>query len=117
MSPPSALMIMGSSAPAVDMLAELLRDQPAWRASSLVTTSAHPITEALATLPGLQTPVRVLVIVCSDDDLGNLEALALMDPALRPPVIVCGSLESPEANRAALRAGALDLLPAAPAKA
>jgi pilus assembly protein CpaE len=59
----------------------------------------------------------VLIVACSDDDLGDLEALAKIDATLRPPLIVCGTLRGAESNRAALRAGAIDLLPAAPGMA
>ena len=117
LSPPQSVLIAGSSAAAVGTLAALLRDQTGWRATTLVTMPGATLAEALKTASAAGTAPRVLIVACSDDDLGDLEALAKIDATLRPPLIVCGTLRGAESNRAALRAGAIDLLPAAPGMA
>lgn len=118
---PQSVLIAGSSAAAVGTLAASLRDQTGWRATTLVTASTatptNPLVEALKKANAAGTAPQALIIACSDDDLRDLEALAAMDATLRPPLLVCGTLRGAEANRAALRAGAADLLPAAPAMA
>jgi pilus assembly protein CpaE len=58
----------------------------------------------------------VLLVSCSDDNLEDLESLAVLDPWDRPPVIACGRLTTNEANRAAIRAGATDLLGESPSQ-
>ena len=109
LSPPQSVLIAGSSAAAVGTLAALLRDQTGWRATTLVTMPSATLAEALKTASAAGTAPRVLIVACSDDDLGDLEALAKIDATLRPPLIVCGTLRGAESNRAALRAGAIDL--------
>ncbi|MFZ9708152.1 MAG: AAA family ATPase [Steroidobacteraceae bacterium] len=67
----------------------------------------------------LREPVSpdVVVVNCSDEELGDLDALALLEPGARPTVIACGTLTTPVANRAVVRAGATDLLSASPQRA
>lgn len=76
-----------------------------------------PRNTAQQPLEGLLRESRVpdvVVVSCSDDELSDLDALALLDPGARPAVIACGTLTTPVANRAVVRAGATDLLPATP---
>jgi pilus assembly protein CpaE len=114
LSPPADILVAGSNAAAVGTLVASLRDQPAWRAKSLVTATPRALIDALSAAADGASRIVALIVVCDDQHLADLDALAAMDAAQRPPVIVCGTLKSAEANRAALRAGAIDLLPAAP---
>ena len=117
LSPPANVLIAGPNAAAVGTLVESLRGETAWRASSLITATPRALIDALAAAADGASRITALVIACDDQHLADLEALAALDVGLRPPVVVCGTLKSAEANRAALRAGAIDLLPAAPALA
>jgi pilus assembly protein CpaE len=114
LSPPANVLVAGPNAAAVGTLVETLRDQPSWRTTSLLTSAPRALIDALSAAADGASRIAVLVIACDDDSLADLDTLAALDAVLRPPVIVCGTLKSAEANRAALRAGAIDLLPAAP---
>lgn len=108
------ILITGSSAPAVKRLADLLHDEPDWNVTTLAVTSAQPLTDALAAAAAPDGAMRAIVVAGGDGDLRVLEALATLDHKLHAPVIVCGSLQSVDATRAAMRAGAADLLSESP---
>jgi pilus assembly protein CpaE len=114
---PVPVLIAGSTSERISALRDILLDQPRWRVTTLEAQKGNQLADALITESASPRPVRVVIVAYSDTDIGNLEALAMMDPAQRPPVIVCGALQNAEANRLAMRAGAADLLPAVPSKA
>lgn len=111
-----SILIAGSSAPAVEAIDTLIKGEALWRVTTLVTTNGQQLIDLLKAANAAQRPVAVVILACSDQDIGNLEALGTLDATLRPPVIVCGTLRSPETNRAAVRAGAADLLAELPEK-
>lgn len=104
--------IAGHSADWLQAMARLLQELPGY-AFSLRNTVTQPLDGVLREL----VVPDVVIVSCSDDDLGDLNALALLEPAARPAVIACGTLTSRAANRAVVRAGATDLLPAQPQRA
>jgi pilus assembly protein CpaE len=105
------VMVIGRLAEAVKNLTHRLHDLSEFHCRARVTDSTP-----LKTLLDEAPRPDVLIVSCSDDNLQDLESLAVIDPWDRPPVIACGRLTTNEANRAAIRAGANDLLPELPAQ-
>lgn len=103
------IMVIGRSAEAVKNLTHRLHDLSGYHCRARVTDGTP-----LKSLLDIDPRPDVLLVSCSDDDLLDLECLAVMDPWDRPPVIACGRLTTNEANRAAIRAGATDLLGESP---
>ena len=114
LNPPAKLLIAGPNAAAVGNLVATLRDQPGWHTTSLITDAPHALLNALASAADGASRIAAVIVACDEQHLDDLESLATLDAGLRPPVIICGTLKSAEANRTALRAGAIDLLPAGP---
>lgn len=112
--PSSALRVVvaGRSADTVRELAALLRDERRVQISTRLT-----LDQPLHALRQDTDRIDIVVVSCSDDELGDLDALASLEPGARPEVIACGTLTTPAANRAVVRAGATDLLPARPQRA
>jgi pilus assembly protein CpaE len=108
------ILIIGSSEPAVKRLADLLHDEPDWKVQTLVVSSTQTLTDALASANATDGAIRAIVVAGGDGNLGVLETLATLDHRPNAPMIVCGSLKSAEATRAAIRANAADLLSEAP---
>lgn len=104
------ILITGTSHTAVERLADLLHDESDWHVTTMVVTPIQPVADALAEATATDGAVRAIIVAGGDGDLQILDALGTMDHHLRAPVIVCGRLQSAEATRAAIRAGAADLL-------
>ena len=105
------VMVIGRSAEAVKNLTSRLHDLSGIHCRARVTDSTP-----LKTLLDSGPRPDVLLVSCDDEHLQDLESLAAMDPWDRPPIIACGRLTSNDANRAVVRAGALDLLSATPSQ-
>jgi len=106
---PKQVLVVGASASVVQPIVSLLQGQPAWTVSARVTAL-----RALADVLNGAPKTDVVVVCCSDRELGNLDALAAIEPVKRPAVVACGNLTSVAATRAVVRAGATDLLPELP---
>lgn len=106
---PKQVLVVGASAGVVQPIVALLQAQAAWQVSARVT-AMRPLSEILRAAP--QT--EVVIACCNDREVADLEALANIEPAQRPAVIACGTLTTPAAMRAVVRAGASDLLPEVP---
>jgi pilus assembly protein CpaE len=102
---PKQVLVVGAAAATVQPIVALLQGQSDVQVSARVT-ALRPLAEILRA-----APTTDVVVVCSNDrEIGDLEALAALDSAKRPAVIVCGSLTTPAAMRTVVRAGASDLL-------
>lgn len=106
------VLVASRSSDTLRELAALLHDDPRLHVDTRLT-----LDRSLQTLPQEADRVDVVIVSCSDDALDDLEALASLDPGARPEVIACGTLTTSAANRAVVRAGATDLLPARPQRA
>lgn len=106
---PKQVLVVGASAGVVQPIVALLQDQAAYQVSARIT-AMRPLTEILRAAP----KTEIVIVCCNDRETADLEALAALDPAARPAVVVCGHLVTPAANRAVVRAGSTDLLPELP---
>lgn len=106
------VVVAGRSLDTLRELAALLQDE---RRVQISTRLTHE--QPLQALRQDVDRIDIVIVSCSDDELGDLDALASLEPGARPEVIACGTLTTPAANRAVVRAGATDLLPARPQRA
>lgn len=106
------LAIAGRSADTLRELAALLHDEPRVQVTTRLT-----VDRSLQKLRSDAEHLDVVIVSCSDEELVDLDDLAALEPGVRPEVIACGTLTTPAANRAVIRAGATDLLPARPQRA
>ena len=91
---PKQVLVVGASASVVQPIVSLLQGQPAWTVSARVTAL-----RALADVLNGAPKTDVVVVCCSDRELGNLDALAAIEPVKRPAVVACGNLTSVAATR------------------
>lgn len=108
---PKQVLVIGAAAGTVQPIVALLQGQTDWQVSARVT-ALRPLTEILNAAPATE----VVIVCCNDRETADLEALAALEPAKRPVVIVCGSLTTPAAMRTVVRAGASDLLAELPSR-
>jgi pilus assembly protein CpaE len=102
------IVIAGREPTRVRAVEGLLTGQPGITASVRILTNGTG-----AMLEGSPQP-DVLILCCGEASTADLEYLASVPPAARPPVVLCGTFTAPGFTRLALRCGAADLLPAAP---
>jgi pilus assembly protein CpaE len=102
------ILIAGRDAARVRAVEGLLTGQPGISASVRILTNGSG-----ALLDG-KHPSDVLILCCAEASRADLEYLASVPPAARPPVVLCGTFTTPGFTRLALRCGAADLLPAEP---
>lgn len=102
------ILITGRNMTAARGIEALLTGAPLDVQVRILTNGSSDVLAGLAQVPD------VIILCCRDGELGELDHLASMPAAGRPPVVICGTLRAADALRLAVRCGAEDMLPEIP---